>query len=124
MKNQIFKTIVAPDIIWTFLKENGEETTDHFMFDKVLYKKAVFKEMIEPFVKSLIEHYHESKKHYINRKLDYNKFVTVLRQLCNSNDIEYKTQMVYNSSTYEIVYTFGKSIAKPQQPLEKVAPHP
>jgi hypothetical protein len=113
MKNQIFKTIIAPDIIWNFLKENGEETTDHFIFDKVLYKKAVFKDTIEPFVKSLVEHYHESKKHYINRKMDYNKFVTVLRQLCNSNDIAYKTQMVYNSSTYEIVYTFGKSIAKP-----------
>ena len=118
MKNQIFKTIVAPDIIWNFLKENGEETIDHFIFDKVLYKKAVFKEAIEPFVKSLVEHYHESKKHYINRKMDYNKFVTVLRQLCNSNDIEYKTQMVYNSSTYEIVYTFQK------QPLGKVAPNP
>jgi hypothetical protein len=41
--------------------------------------------------------------------------------------------MVYNSSTYEIVYTFGKSIAKPHnlwerlsqttQPFPKVAPN-
>lgn len=108
MKNQIFKTIVTPDIIWSFLKENGEEDIDYYIFDKVLYKKASFKETIDPFIKSLIEYYHESKKHYINRKMDYNKFVTVLRQLCNSNDIEYKTQMVYNSSTYEIVYYIYK----------------
>ena len=112
MKNQIFKTIVAPDILWAFLNENGEEEADYFIFNKVLYKKAVFKKTIEPFIQGLTAHYHESKKHYINRKMDYNKFITVLRQLCNSNQIAYQTQMVYNSSTYEIVYTFEKSMAK------------
>ena len=104
MKNQIFKTIIKPDIIWDFLKENGEKEADYYIFNKVMYKKAVFKEAIDPFITNLKEHYHESKKHYINRKMDYNKFITVLRQLCNSNQITYKTHMIYNNSTYEIVY--------------------
>jgi len=118
MKNQIFKTIVTPDILWTFLKDNGEAENDYYIFNKVLYKKAVFRETISPFIKGLIEHYHESKKHYINRKMDYNKFITVLRQLCNSNDIAYKTNMVYNSSTYEIVYYFIPPLEKVEQNLD------
>ena len=117
MKTQIFKTIIEPNILWKFLEENGEVNEEYIFFDKVLYKKAVFKETIEPFIKSLTEHYHESKKHYVTRKMDYNKFITVLRQLCNINDIKYTTKMIYNNSSYEIVYTFTK------QPLEKVEPN-
>lgn len=112
MKNQIFKTILDPNILWDFLKANGEINEENIIFSKFLYKKAVFKETIEPFIKSLIEYYHESKKHYITRKMDYNKFITVLRQLCNSNDVKYTTQMVYNNSTYEIVYTFEQNTFK------------
>jgi len=110
MKNQIFKAIIEPNHLWGFLEENGETNEGSVLFDKVLYKKAVFKETIEPFIKSITEYYHESKKHYITRKMDYNKFITVLRQLCNSNAIKYTTKMIYNNSTYEIVYTFYKGI--------------
>jgi hypothetical protein len=109
MKNQIFKTTVTPVILWDFLKENGEEDVNHFIFNKVLYKKASFRETITPFIQQIGGNYHESKKHYINRKMDYNKFITVLRQICNSNEIAYTTQMVYNNSTYEIVYFITKA---------------
>ena len=34
MKNQIFKTIIHPDILWEFLKNNGEEYTDYYVFSK------------------------------------------------------------------------------------------
>jgi hypothetical protein len=37
--------------------------------------------------------------------MDYIKFITVIRQLCNSLDIKYDTRLVYNNSTYEIVYS-------------------
>ena len=46
MKNQIFKTIIQPDVLWSFIKENGEEKEDCYIFNKSLYKKAVFKETI------------------------------------------------------------------------------
>ena len=36
--------------------------------------------------------------------MDYIKFITILRQLCNSIGVKYDTQLVYNNSTYEIVY--------------------
>ena len=55
-----------------------------------------------------VRNYYDSKKHYITRKMDYNRFITILRQLCNVNNIKYETKMVYNSSTYEIVYYIYK----------------
>ena len=107
MKNQIFKTIIHPDVLWNFIKENGEQIEDQYIFNKSLYKKAVFKETITPFIQSLDIYYYDSKKHYIRRKMDYIKFITIIRQLCNSIDVKYTTQLVYNNSTYEIVYSIG-----------------
>ena len=110
MKNQIFKKIIQPELLWTFLKENGEETEEYYIFSKSLYKKAVFRETITPFIKVLEPYYYDSKKHYITRKLDYIKFITILRQLCNSIGMNYTTQLIYNNSTYEIEYFLHKSI--------------
>jgi len=108
MKNQIFKTIIQPEVLWNFLKENGEKNEDHYIFNKNLYKKAVFHDNITTFINGLDVYYYESKKHYIRRKMDYIKFITILRQLCNSIDVKYETQLVYNNSSYEIVYSIFK----------------
>jgi hypothetical protein len=110
MKNQIFKTIIQPELLWLFLKENGEEMETYYVFNKSLYKKAVFRDTITPFIAGLEVYYHESKKHYVTRKMDYIKFITVLRQLCNSIGIKYETQLVYNNSTYEIVYFIYRGV--------------
>jgi len=105
MKNQIFKTIIEPNILWDFIKDNGEEKEDHYVFNKSLYKKAVFRETITPFIQQLEVYYYDSKKHYVRRKMDYIKFITIIRQLCNSIGVKYDTQLVYNNSSYEIVYS-------------------
>ena len=119
MKNQIFKTIIQPEVLWNFIKENGEEMEDHYIFNKSLYKKAVFRDTITPFVASLDVYYYDSKKHYVRRKMDYIKFITLIRQLCNSIGVKYDTQWVYNNSSYEIVYSIG---GKPPDPLG-TSPH-
>jgi hypothetical protein len=108
MKNQIFKTIIHPDILWEFLKNNGEEYTDYYVLSKNLYKKALFRDTIVQFTQLLNNYYYDSKKYYITRKMDYIKFITVIRQICNSINIKYNTQLVYNNSTYEIDYHIYK----------------
>ena len=119
MKNQIFKTIIEPNILWDFIKDNGEEKEDYYIFNKSLYKKAVFRETITPFIQQLEVYYYDSKKYYVRRKMDYIKFITIIRQLCNSIGVKYDTRLVYNNSTYEIVYSIG---GKPPHPLG-ASPH-
>ena len=105
LQQQLFSIVPSPDLLWIFLKENGgEPVDDYFIFSKTLYKKAVFRGTIAAFIKEIEPYYYESKKHYVNRKMDYNKFITVIRQICNCNAITYTKKMVYNNSTYEIEY--------------------
>ena len=109
MKNQLFKTLIDPAIIWGFFKENCEEQVDYYIYSKTLYKKSSFKQTIMPFLQQMEDYYHESKKHYATRKMDYAKFITIIRQICNSLNITYTTQLIYNNSTYEIVYYIYKN---------------
>lgn len=106
---QIFLSYPSSDILFNFLVCNSEDNELYFIFSKINYKKALFNGTISPFLKSLEPYYYLSKKHYVNRKMDYNKFITVIRQLCNVNNINYEKKMVYNNSTYDIVYYICKN---------------
>ena len=54
MKNQIFKTPINSEIIWGFLKENCSEFDEYFVFNKINYKKALFKKKIEQYIEKII----------------------------------------------------------------------
>lgn len=108
MKNQIFKSLIPMELLWDFFKKNSEEHDECFFFTKEIYKKAIFHETIAPFISQIEPYYHDSKKHYITRKMDYMKFITIIRQICNVNDITYTKQMSYDKSSYEIVYYIYK----------------
>ena len=41
---------------------------------------------------------------YLDKKLTYNSFTTILRQICNYNKITYTSQIKYDKSSYEITY--------------------
>jgi len=108
MKNQLFKTLIDSTLLWGFLKKNGNENEEYYIFSKPLYKKALFNNTIKEFIEKIEEFYYDSKKYYVTRKLDYIKFITIIRQICNSLNIKYRTQFLYNNSSYEIVYYIYK----------------
>ena len=68
------------------------------------YKRAKFKNTLTPFIDSLKPYYHLSKQMYVERKLTYTSFTTILRQICKTNHIEYKTSLAYDKNQYEISY--------------------
>jgi hypothetical protein len=107
--NQLFKLPIGPEILFNFLKMNGEEHEDYYIFSNVLYKKTQYNKRIEPFIAEIKPYYFESKKYYLERKLDYSRFITILRQICNINNIKYSKKMLYNKSTYEILYHINKT---------------
>jgi hypothetical protein len=45
-----------------------------------------------------------SKRKYLEKKLSFNTFTTILRQICNFNKIKYISQIKYDKSSYGIEY--------------------
>lgn len=102
--SQIFKETIDKSLLFDFLEKICDKTEKYYIFDLNAYKRAQLQNEIIPFCESLTPYYYDSKKHYVERKLDYNKLCTIIRQVCNFNTILFSTKVVYSKSKYSIPY--------------------
>lgn len=104
MSNQLFKKIIPKDILSDLLKEICDKKGDYYILDRIAYKKAEYHNLIDKLVDRLKDYYHNSKQFYLTRKLTYNYFLTIIRQLCKSQNITFNTKISYCKSIYHITY--------------------
>lgn len=104
----MFKSNFNIDILYNLLKEVCEEYKDgsfnYYILDNISFKKLEYHNLIDGFKQVIEPYYINSKKFYINRKLDYNKFATVIRQICKFYKIQYINKIIYDKSKYYIKY--------------------
>ena len=77
---------------------------NYFVINKSYYKRAVFLDIIKDFVSDIKGYYHISKYKYIENVNNYAKFMTIIRQLCKVNNVNFVSRIIYTKSTYDIVY--------------------
>lgn len=104
MASQIFKKQIPENILYDLLDKICIKNDKYYILDKISYKKGEYQKILEPFFQLLTEYYHISKQYYIIRKLTYSSFITVIRQICRSNNINYISKILYSKSDYNIVY--------------------
>ena len=104
MSSQIFKDQIPKERLFDLLEKICIKNNNYYIFNKISYKKGGFLQLLQPFCDSLLNSYHKSKQFYITRKQSYSSFVTIIRQLCRLNNIDYISKIVYNKSAYDIVY--------------------
>jgi hypothetical protein len=107
--SQIFKYDISLNIIYDFLDNICDFNNDEYVLKNTSYKKGVMLNYIEPFCKRIEPYYYMSKKHYVNKKINYKSLATVLRQVCKFKNIDIRSQITYNKSTYEIIYYIKKN---------------
>jgi hypothetical protein len=104
MSNQIFKKLVPHELLFELLEKICLKTDKYYLFDSNSYRKMLFYKYNDAFLENLKEYYHLGKQHYVQRKITYNGFTTILRQICKSSTIMYTSQIKYNESKYNIDY--------------------
>jgi hypothetical protein len=104
MSTQIFKKKIDTPILYDLLDKIAFKSDKFYMINNEAFKKGILEESIQKFMEDCKEFYHLSKQKYLERKLTYNSFTTVLRQICKYNKITYTTQIKYVSSSYNIIY--------------------
>jgi hypothetical protein len=104
MSTQIFKNQIPNELLFELLGKICSKTDKYFIFNKNSFKKGVFDSLFSTFIELLTPYYQLSKRKYLERKLTYNSFTTILRQICNFNKIKYTSQIKYDKSVYDIVY--------------------
>lgn len=104
MMKQIFRKNVPNELLFNLLEKICLKTEKYYLFDQNAFRKLVYNHLDKDFLNVIIEYYHTSKQFYISRKLTYNSFTTLLRQICKSNNIMFTSQLKYNESKYNIDY--------------------
>ena len=104
MSTQIFKNPVPNELLYELLENIATKHDKYYVINNESYKKGVLQEDIPKFLEKCTEYYYLSKRKYLEKKLTYNSFTTVLRQICKYNKITYTTQIKYDKSTYTILY--------------------
>jgi len=104
MSSQIFKKKVPNELFFALLDSICLKNEKHYTFNLNAFKKGIFNKKIQEFLNDCVAYYHISKKKYLEKKITYNSFTTVLRQICNYNKITYTSQIKYDKSSYEITY--------------------
>lgn len=108
--SQIFKESFDKNILFDFIEKFSEkQNNDGYLFSKIGFKKAKFQKEIKPFCDKIKEFYYASKKKYIDRKMTYKNFVTIIRQICKYHHIPFTSAIKYQNSNYEIQYFIYKN---------------
>jgi len=101
---QIFKSKIPTSILFSLLSDICDKNEKYYLFDKNAYKRGIYNNKIEAFFELCRPYYHLSKQKYLDRKITYNSLITVIRQICNSNELPYASDIKYDKSLHTIVY--------------------
>jgi hypothetical protein len=104
MSSQIFKNTIPNELLIKLLNSIAIKTEKCYVINNNTYKKGLFNNTIINFIDECKPYYHISKRKYLERKLSYNSFITVIRQICKFNKITYTSQIKYDKSSYDIIY--------------------
>lgn len=98
--DQIFCKHIDIQILYDLLEQISYKKNGCYLIDNNAYKKFLFYELQIDFFEYLREHYHISKRYYIDRELNYNRFTTILTQVCKFNSIQINSHVRYINSNY------------------------
>jgi len=104
LMSQIFKKEIPSDLLITLVSDIAEYDNGSYIINNIAFKKGIFNGKILAFTDACKPYYHKSKLKYLERTLTYSSFITIIRQICNCNNIKYRSNIKYDKSKYDIVY--------------------
>lgn len=104
IKSQIFKNILPYTLLFDLLDKICVKENEFYHLTKSSFNSACFHNYIGDFCSKIKVYYHISKQHYVERKMNYKNFITVVRQICNLHNINYHSKIIYDKSTYSFEY--------------------
>ncbi len=112
MSSQIFKFHIPIDMFINFLNNLCNKSDNTYIINSGVYKRGLYNDIIPNFINEIKTYYYISKRKYLERKLTYNSFITVIRQICNLHNFTYTSQIKYDKSKYEIIYYITKPVSQ------------
>lgn len=110
MKSQIFKKLYPLELFIKFLEDItcNDDNEEYYYISKIVYRQSIYFNKLYNFLDSLKDYYFAGKMYYLERKMNYKNFATIIRQLAKLHNIKVVSKIIYNNSNYEISYYIYK----------------
>ena len=105
MTSQIFKYPFPKQLLIDLLEDIAIKSENSYIINNSSFKKGLFNNIIINFIEQCKSYYYLSKHKYLERKINYKSFITIIRQICKYNKISYNSKINYNKSKYDIIYS-------------------
>ena len=102
--SNIFIEKFDKNVLFNFLNKISNKLEDNYLINKASYKKALINNEILNFYNSIEKYYNKSKKYYLTRPMNYNYFITIIRQIIKFLEIPFLKKKSFLNSQYEILY--------------------
>ena len=102
MSSQIFRKKVPNEILFGLLDKICFKNEKFYLVDVNAFRKLIFHNLHTIMCDELKEYYNLSKQFYLDRKMVYNSFTNIIRQICKANSVMFTSQIKYNESKYNI----------------------
>lgn len=102
--SQLFKFKLNKEDLYEFLEKISLKSNNDYVINNANYKKAVFHNYINDYYDKIRDCYFESKRYYVDKKISYRSFITVIRQVCRYLCIPFTSKINYIKSSYDITY--------------------
>ena len=76
----------------------------YYLFNKESYKRAILNGSLPCFLRIIKDFYFDSKKFYVDKCINYTKFLTIIRQLCTFLHIHFDKVTTYFRSENQMSY--------------------
>ena len=106
MPTDILKRPMDPAILMNFLHNVSSLEKNEFFINYDTLKRAKYNdgELLTSFLNEVRPYYYISKRSYLDEPINYRRFLTIIRQICNYNNIPYRSTLKYEHSRQKVEY--------------------
>lgn len=108
---RIFYEPVDIDIVYDILERCCIKTDKHYTFNQLAYKQMVFLQLLDGFLQQITPFYRENKREYVTREMNFVNFLTILKQICNSNGVPFSSRTQKSDASVITHYYIKYSLA-------------
>ncbi len=107
LQSQLFCKKVSFDLIEPYLQKICTRCTDTgaYILDETAFSLLMFHGMDTDFINTMRPYYHNSKLNYVDRKLTFKSFSTIVRQICKATGKNISSKIKYFHSAPLTVIT-------------------
>ena len=93
------KERIPYEIMYQLLEKICIIESNHYIININSYKVMLYHKYHEEFLRTIQPYYVNSRAYYVTDEFTYNRFITIIRQICKCNNINY----IYDKKNHDCV---------------------